>query len=175
MLRIFAAASALALATAPAAFAQPMPGAAAGAAMPTPAFTRAAAQSDEFEIAEAHVALKMSQDPQVRMFARKMIHDHTQSTMMIKAALSQSGHAVPPAPPLTPEQDHMLADLRGSGSNFAHVYLDQQLKAHEMALSVQQAYASGGSDPALRHAASEIVPVVQSHLQMIHDMQTKMG
>ncbi len=151
------------------------PGMGADGGMPTHDYVRTAAQSDEFEIAEAKLALKRSHNPHIDAFARKMIHDHTQSTDMIKMALMNSGHAVPPPPPLSEMQDQMIGQLRASGPDFDKTYIDQQLHAHQMALATQQAYAQTGTDPALRHTAEKIVPVVQSHLQMLNDIQSHMG
>jgi putative membrane protein len=151
----------------------PQRGAEAGTA--TASYVRTAAQSDEFEIAEAKIALRRSHNPQIDMFARKMIHDHTQSTDMIKAALRTSGHRVPPPPPLSDMQDQMISQLRASGPDFDKTYIDQQLQAHHMALATHQAYAQNGTDPTLRHTAEKIVPVVESHLQMLDDMQGHMG
>ena len=144
-------------------------------ATPTPEYIHTAAQSDEFEIAEARMALHHSSNPHVIAFARKMVHDHSQSTMMIKAAIRDSGHTPPPPPPLSADQDHMLADLRSAGPNFDSTYVSQQLQSHQMALAVHKGYADGGTDPALRSAAAKIVPVVQMHLRMLNDMQSHMG
>jgi putative membrane protein len=150
------------------------PGMTAGGALPTPEYIHAAAQSDEFEIAEAKLAVKHSHNPNVVSFAHKMIHDHTESTMMIKAAIRQDGHRIPPPPPLSPMQHQMIDQLRSSGPDFDKTYVDQQVHAHDMALSTHQGYAEGGSNMALRTTAGKIVPVVQSHLQMLHDMQSHM-
>jgi putative membrane protein len=144
-------------------------------ALPTPDYVRAAAQSDEFEIAEAKLALKRSHNPHIDTFARKMIHDHTQSTRMIKAALTESGHPVPPSPQLSDMQQQMIGQLRAAGHDFDKTYVDQQLQAHQMALATHQGYARNGTDPSLRRTAEKIVPVVQSHLQMLNDMQGRMG
>lgn len=155
----------------------PMHGPMMGGAMPAPEYVRKAAQSDEFELAEAHLAMHRSQNPRIQRFAQRMITDHTKSTMMIKMAVHRSGMPPAPPPPLSPEQEQMLASLRSAppGPEFDRMYLDQQVQAHQMALGVHQAYANGGMDPALRHAARMIVPVVQSHLGMVQMMQSHMG
>lgn len=175
-LAVSGAVAALVAAGAPASQAQPgPPPAAAGAAMPTPDYIHAAATTDEYEIAAARMALTRAHNPHVIRFARKMIHDHTESTRMIRRAIAMSGHRVPPPPPLTGQQQHMLDDLRAARGDFGRVYIDQQVQAHQMALGVHQAYASGGSDPALRRTAAKIVPVVQMHLQMARELQRRMG
>jgi putative membrane protein len=88
----------------------------------------------------------------------------------VKAAALRSGaHPKPPA--LDPMQQKMVAELRHArGSDRDRLYVEQQKKAHGMALSLHQDYAASGSDPALRHAASEIVPVVQEHIAKLAAM-----
>jgi putative membrane protein len=157
------------------AVAQPSPGAGMSGPLPTPAYVMKAAQSDEFEITEARMALHHTTNPHVREFAQMMIHDHTQSTDMIKAALRQSGRPVPPPPPLSPMQQQMVDGLRAAGPKFDRVYINQQVQAHELALHVHQTYAQGGDNPALRHTAEQIVPVVQHHLSMAEDIQSHVG
>ena len=183
MIRITALAGVAALAFTSLASAQPQgprpgagfAGADYGAALPTRAYLVTAARSDEFEIAEARMALRRTSDPHIRQFAQMMIQDHTQSTDMIHAALSHSGRPIPPAPALGPEQDQMLAALRASGPAFDRVYIDQQVQAHQKALRVHSGYAQGGEDPALRHTAGMIVPVVQHHLQAALAIQSHIG
>ncbi len=144
-------------------------------AMPTPDYVSHAARTDMFEIAEARMALHHSQNPHVRQFAQMMIADHTKSTNMIKAALRRSGHNPPPPPMLGPEQQRLMDELRASGPNFDRTYIDQQVQGHQKALQLHQAYANGGDDPALRHTARMIVPVVQHHLAMAQDIQGHIG
>ncbi len=154
----------------------PMHGPMMGGALPTPEYVRKAAQSDEFEIGAARMALHRSQNPRVQQFAQRMLTDHNRSTMMIQAAVRRSMHMTPPPPPLSPEQVQMMGALRsaGPGPMFDRMYVDQQVQAHQMALTVHQGYASGGMDPALRRTAGMIVPVVQMHLDMARRMQTHM-
>ena len=69
-------------------------GASASAAMAapsTPDFVNAAASTDMFEIQAAKLAEKRSKNADVKAFAAMMIHDHTQSTAALKAAIAASG------------------------------------------------------------------------------------
>jgi putative membrane protein len=50
------------------------------------------------------------------------------------------------------------------------VFRDVQIQAHQQALQLHQGYASGGDTPALRTAATNIVPVVQNHLTMLQSL-----
>ena len=138
-------------------------------------FVMKAAASDKFEVTEGRMAASMAKSPDLRRFGSMMVRDHTKSTMKIKAAVRSSMGHNPPPPMLMSEQKTMVADLRAThGRDFDRTYVDQQLQAHQMALDLMTNYANSGSDPALKQAASEIMPVVQRHLDMLHEMQGRM-
>lgn len=143
---------------------------AAVAAPPTKMYLMKAGASDLYEKTSSQIVLGSTHDAAIRRFANQMITDHSKSTAMVKSAAMRSGmHPNPPM--LSPEQAHMVADLRAAhGMARDRMYVDQQKQAHQMALQLQQDYASTGSDPALRHAASDIVPVVQHHIDMLNSM-----
>ncbi len=158
---VYSAASLLSLAVAAPVMAQ---------AMPPAAYVKAAGASDLFERQSAQIVLKSTHDPKITSFASMMIHDHGQSTAMVKAAAMRSGlHPKPPM--LTPKQNHMLADLRMKhGADRDMTYVMQQKAAHDEALALQEGYATGGTAPALRMTAGKIVPVVKHHIEMLAQM-----
>ena len=140
-----------------------------------PDYVKMAGASDKFEMTEAKLAEQRSHNPKIKHYAMMMVRDHTKSTMMVKTAATKvMGHA--PAPPmLTDEQQQDLAALKAThGSDFDRTYLDQQVASHQKALDLQQGYAQNGEVAPLKRAATEITPVVQSHLQMAKDLQSSM-
>jgi putative membrane protein len=54
--------------------------------------------------------------------------------------------------------------LSSFGRDLPELVIDQQVTAHEMALSLHQNYASSGDTPALRKTAQAAVPIIQQHL-----------
>ena len=143
----------------------------AASAIPLPAktYVMKAGASDLFEI-EASKLETGSSNPQIADFAQKMITDHTKSTADVMAAAQADGVTAPP-PMLTPKQKSMIDELkRTSGKNRDTVYEKQQIQAHLMTLAFQKEYAMSGDKPNLKAAAGNIVPVVQSHLDMIKSM-----
>ena len=145
--------------------------AAAMAAPMTPAkYVMTAGASDLYEIESSKLVLATTTNPQVRQFADGMIADHTKSTADVKAAAMKSG--VKPMPPvLTPMQAQMIAELRAEkGMARDGAYLAQQKASHQGALNVQKAYAMEGTAMPLKMAASNIVPVVQMHIDMLAKM-----
>lgn len=143
----------------------------AAAPLTTPDFITAASQSDAFEIQEGKMAQKMGSTAAVRQFGAKMVRDHTQTTASLKKAIAKGGMAVPPPPPLRPDQEQMVSQLQGlSGTDFDKAYLTQQIQSHQEALQLQSSYAKGGDVPAIKTAARRAVPIVTMHLKMAQKM-----
>lgn len=149
--------------------------AASNALDPTPtgqAFADKAAKSDAFEIAAAKLAKTHSDSAGVKKFASAMIEGHTASTAKIKAAAAKAKPAIKPDATLTSDQQSTLDDLgKLKGSDFDKAYIDNQISAHEDALSLMKSYADKGDTPSLKTAAGEIAPVVQKHLDMAKALQ----
>ena len=133
-------------------------------------YVKTAGASDLYERQSSQIVLQTTTDPRVREFAQMMIAHHTKSTADVKAAAMRSRVAVAP-PMLMPTQAELIAELRAEqGPARDATYIAQQKASHNQALAVQQAYAMEGAAPALRRAASGIVPVVQSHIAMLMKM-----
>jgi putative membrane protein len=140
-----------------------------------PGFLVQAASGDQFEIQSSQLALQMSQNPGIRDFANRMITDHTQMSQAMAAA-AVSARLQPPAPALLPAQQAALDQLRATGSGYAFdsAYQQAQINGHQQALSLFQNYVTSGDVPAIRAAASQAIPTIQSHLAMAQSLQVAM-
>ena len=133
-------------------------------------YVKAAGAGDLYERTSSQIVLKTTADPRVRVFAKMMLAGHAKSTAEVKMAAAKS-RVKAPAPMLTPAQAEMIAQLNAeSGTTRDAAYIAQQRAAHGQALALQQAYAMGGTAPALKHAAAMIVPVVEEHIAMLKAM-----
>ena|SRR5579872_839943 len=128
-------------------------------------FVTAAATSDMYEIAAAKIAEQKSHNPQVKQFAAKMIHDHTASTAALKKVLAGNANLQAPTE-LDERRKGMINNLNAAGANFDKTYMDQQVAAHEEAVSLLQGYQSKGDNADLKAFAAKILPTVQGHLDM---------
>ena len=118
---------------------------------------------DLFEIQSSQLALSRSQNANVRQFAQMMVDHHNQTTDQLNAAARAAGTT--PAPRLNPMQIQMMTELQqAQPGNFDRVYMQQQIRAHEIALSMHSNYARAGDTPALRATAAAAVPIVSEHL-----------
>ena len=141
------------------------------AVTPTPTgqeFADKAAKSDAFEVASAKLAEANSSSADIKSFAAMMIKDHTASTAKIKAAAAKASPSITPDPALTDDQTKMLGDLKTlKGADFDKKYADQQIDAHQSALSLMRLYSDRGDVASLKAAAGEMVPKVETHLDKI--------
>lgn len=136
-----------------------------------PNYLGIAGSSDQFEIQSGQLAQQMSQNPAVRQIGQMLVTDHTNSTQQLLAAAQSAGIAAPP-PGMRPEHAAMLQQIQSAPpGQFDMVFRDVQIQAHQQALQLHQNYSASGDTPALKTAATNIVPVVQNHLNMLQGLQ----
>lgn len=133
-------------------------------------FVKRAGAGDLYERQSSRLVLATTRNPEIRRFARMMVSDHAKSTADVKAAAAAARIRVAP-PRLDARQARMIANLRAArGDARDAIYLDQQRKAHEMALELHADYASTGRVAALKRVAGRTAPVVQHHIDMLNRM-----
>jgi len=138
------------------------------AAVDPQTFVNRIAASDQFEIDSAKVAQNKAKSKALRDFAAKMITDHTASSAKLKAAATEQGLTLDTTP--TAQQRTDLAALRAATDDFDSLYLEQQRRAHEAALSELRAFAGSGAQGALRDFAMTTATVVEGHQAMLRDI-----
>jgi putative membrane protein len=139
----------------------------------TGAFVSNASQSDMYEIEAAKIAQTRSKNPDIKAFAKQMITDHTALMNSMKPLAQAAGQT--PADKLDQRRQGFIDNLKSaSDADFDKTYVDQQVAAHEEALSLMQGYAKDGSDAGLKGGASKAIPKVQMHLDKIKSIQASM-
>lgn len=143
--------------------------AATAAPMAASTYVMKAGASDQYEIQSSKLVMN-SHNAGIKQFANQMVADHTKSTADVKAAAMQA-HMHPKPPHLDAMGARNVAALRRvSGAARDRLYVSQQKTSHHMALQLQQGYAANGSVAPLKTVASNIVPVVQGHIDMLNRM-----
>ena len=132
-------------------------------------FMAKAAQSDMTEIQTSQLALKRSQNPQVKQFAQEMIQQHTQSSNKLKPLAANKGVSLPKS--LGAENQALLTKLmKLSGAQFDQAYMSGQAKAHSKTQTVYQNEINKGQDADVKAFARQVLPVVTAHLRMAQSM-----
>jgi putative membrane protein len=128
-----------------------------------PDYIKKAGASDLYEIESSKLVLA-TKNAKLHSFASEMIKDHTQSTADVKAAAA-AAHLKAGPPMLDATGAANIAKLkRVNGAARDSLYIAQQKQSHQMALTLQQGYATSGGVAPLRAAATKIVPVVKHHI-----------
>jgi putative membrane protein len=144
-------------------------------ALPTPQFISTAAASDKFERQAGRLAETHAGSGRVKAFGARMVHDHTLTTRGLKRAIKTAGLPPPPPPVLSADQSMMISDLQSKhGHAFDVAYVQDQVMAHQQAVSAFQGYAMGGDNPVIRQAAQKTLPLIQHHLMMAQAIQSSM-
>ncbi|CAB3805018.1 DUF4142 domain-containing protein [Pararobbsia alpina] len=139
---------------------------------PDKAFVQAASMSSSTEIDAAKLAMKNSQDEDVKSFARHMSTDHTNLTISLKMA-APLGVVVPK----DNSEMEVLDSLKGlNGKAFDDAYIRKVgLKGHTKAVAAFQEEINTGQNADLKAAAQKSLPTIQEHLQMAQDLAAKKG
>jgi putative membrane protein len=133
----------------------------------TPDFVSQAAISGMFEIQSSKLAETRATDEGTKTFARQMVADHEKASAELKALAPEAAPGV--VLPTTLDRAHQatldkLKDLQGG--DFTAQYHDDQVEAHEDAVSLFERYAEGGDNPKLKAWAASTAPVLKHHLEM---------
>ncbi len=147
-------------------------------------FRAKATASDAFEVLSSRIALTHATDPDLKEFARMMVHDHTASTNALVAIggiskASLESKMKPGADGKFAANDLIDSDHANelnsldskSNGDFNRTYIDDQVKGHEDAVSLLEDYAKNGDNPKLRAFAHKILPTVKMHLAKARGLQ----
>jgi putative membrane protein len=145
---------------------------------PAPAameFVRMAGASDLYEIQSSQLVMQTTQNDEVRDFAQMMIDHHTMTTQTVMRAAQAAG-MTPPPPALDQRKSDMIRQLQAAqGMARDNLYIQQQVMAHQEALTLHTSYSRNGDTAELKTAAGTAVPIVARHYNQIMAMQNGGG
>jgi putative membrane protein len=131
-------------------------------------FIKDSSEGSLAEVNFAKLALQKSQDPNVRKFAEKMIHDHealiqSMKPFAVKYDVKPSG---------TPVMDHAkYEELKmKSGISFDRAYVEAMVKDHHADLKTFIDEENKTADPELKVAVAKGEKVILEHTKMIDNI-----
>lgn len=127
------------------------------------AFVDAAASTDMYEIQAGKLAQQMGKSASVKAFGAMMVKDHTDSSKKLKDAVGQAGNGLTVPIAMLPAQQSQFEALKNAGDSFDVTYAQQQVAAHQAALTLLQDQANSGTVAPLKAFAHGVIPVVQHH------------
>jgi putative membrane protein len=138
-------------------------------------FVDLAASSDMYEIEAGKLAQDMGSSDAVKDFGAMMVKDHTASSDKLKAAVAEAGEGLMVPTAMLPKHQQLLDALRSAGDGFDALYAQQQVAAHQEALTLLRGQAATGTAAPLKAFAAEVFPVVQGHLDHASELRSSAG
>jgi putative membrane protein len=140
----------------------------------THAFVENLVQGNTYEIEAGKLAEQKAHSPDVKAFARMMVHDHTALGEEAKPVIAKAGQTPPTG--LDQRRQGLLDNLKAAGpQDFDKMYIDQQVAAHKETVSLLTGYNQHGSDADLKALAAKATPIVQRHLDRAQELQSKLA
>lgn len=137
------------------------------------AYVPNAAMGDMYEIQAADIALQRSQNAQIKELATAIKTDHTAASNAMKAMLPQAAPDIAPPTGLDERRQGLIDNLRSaSAENFDRTWIDQQIAAHNEALTLHRGFSDQDS-PLAAHARS-VVPKIEAHLRQAEAIKAAM-
>ncbi|WP_422003382.1 DUF4142 domain-containing protein [Reyranella sp.] len=141
------------------------------AAASTPAFVKAVAAGNLFEIESSRLALTKAGALTVKHFAQQMIDDHTKAGERFRHALEEAKVEAPEAV-LDDKHRAVLDSLKSTdAAGFDKAYVEAQFNAHVETVALFKAYSTAGDNGRMKQFADELLPTLQKHLDEVSKMR----
>jgi putative membrane protein len=129
-------------------------------------FVNIAASAGLLEVQSSQLALQKSQTPNIKTIAQRIIDDHTKANQQLTDLANKKNLTVPDR--LNAADKAKYDDLSGrANADFDQQYISQQTAAHKTAIAIFKAESENGADADLKQFASQTLPTLQAHLNMI--------
>lgn len=134
-----------------------------------------AAEGDMYEIMAADIALERSQNAQIKALATTLKTDHTAASNAMKVLLPQAAPDVSLPTELDERRQGLLDNLRSaSAENFDRTWIDQQIAAHNEALTLHRGFSDNADAPQLAQHARAVAPKIEAHLRQAEAIKAAM-
>jgi putative membrane protein len=134
-------------------------------------YVTGAVTGDMYEIQAADIALERSANTRLKELATMIKTDHTAASNALKAMLPQAGTGLTVPTGLDERRQGLIDNLRSAAAaDFDRVWLDQQIAAHNEALTLNRGFQDMDS-PLAAHARS-VIPKIEAHLRGVEGLKT---
>lgn len=137
------------------------------------AFTNKAGSGGMTEIAASKMAIQMSQNAKIKVFANMMISDHTMAGNKL-ASIAKSKNIVLPTGPNAMQQAALDKLSKKTGSDFDMAYVNQMLKDHKETVAMFESEQNMVKDTTLKNFITTTLPTLHKHLDAITALKSSM-
>jgi putative membrane protein len=136
-------------------------------------FASQAAVISKAEIELGQIALKNTQDENVRTYAERMVKDHSAADQKLKAIAAKQNIQLPQS--LDPEHQSLKTKLQGlKGEEFDRAYAQAMAKGHDKAVALFESASQQAQMPDdLKQFAASTLPTLEQHKEMAHSLHEK--
>src|SRR4028119_1355483 len=132
-------------------------------------FVMQAGQLSMMEVELGRLAVQRGSSPAVKQYGQEMVEDHTRANQELMQLAMQKQVELPTE--MSTQNTAMIDRLSGlSGSSFDTAYKQAMIDSHNQAIALFQAQSQQGQDPQLKAWATQKLPNLQAHLEMVNQM-----
>ncbi len=137
-------------------------------------FATMVAQTDLAEIQVGNLALQKGGSDQVKKIGQKLVDDHTKTSDAMKQIASSKGMTLPTEPDA--KHKALATKLEGeSGDQFDKDFLAANSADHHKVVAAFQKESTNGTDPEIKSFATQFLPAIQEHTQIIDQAKGTSG
>ena len=136
-------------------------------------FASQAAIIGKAEIELGQIALKNTQDANVRTYAERMVKDHSAADKKLKAIAAKENLQLPQS--LDSEHESLKTKLQGlKGEDFDRAYVKAMANGHDKAVALFESASQQTQMPDdLKQFAASTLPTLEQHKEMAHSLHEK--
>jgi putative membrane protein len=132
-------------------------------------FVMQAGQLSMMEVELGRLAVKRGSSPGVKQYGQEMVEDHTRANQELMQLAMQKKVELPTE--MSTQNTALIDRLSGlSGKSFDTAYKQAMIDSHNQAIALFQAQSQQGQDPQLKAWATQKLPNLQAHLEMVNQM-----
>jgi putative membrane protein len=138
------------------------------------AFALKAAQGGLAEVRLGKLAAGKAASPDVKAFGQHMVDDHTKANEQLKSVAQEERMTLPAD--VNHEQQATYDQLsKLSGAEFDRAYVKAMVSDHQEDVKDFTKEVKSGQDAKIKAFASQILPVLEQHLEMIKGIRDKLS
>jgi putative membrane protein len=132
-------------------------------------FVMQAGQLSMLEVELGRLAVQRGSSPGVKQYGQEMVEDHTRANQELMQLAMQKKVELPTE--MSTQNTALIDRLSGlSGKSFDTAYKQAMIDSHNQAIALFQAQSQQGQDPQLKAWATQKLPNLQAHLEMVNQM-----
>lgn len=132
-------------------------------------FLMQAGQLSMMEVELGRLAVKRGSSAGVKQYGQQMVEDHTRANQELMQLAMQKKVELPTE--MSTQNTGLIDRLSGlSGKSFDTAYKQAMIDSHNQAIALFEAQSKQGQDPQLKAWATQKLPNLQAHLEMVNQM-----